>query len=165
MGVDSISSFVRHSPDPECCRTDGKWMVFAHWEGIVLFTPPLCDLNTYLVYFTPWACTCSCWPEAMAVSGRVKIEKEPSNTHSSMSPQNLPLRGSLSGPCTGHIALSRRYFPFLRFCKCFEWSRSKEFVLPFDEGGIVRSNPWHSVQVINTHDEQWSWLWRPWGWL
>lgn len=52
MGLDSASFFTRHSPDPESCHTDGKRMVLAPWEGIVLFTPPLCDLNTHLVYLT-----------------------------------------------------------------------------------------------------------------
>lgn len=120
MGLDSVPSFSRHSPDSERCYTDGRWMVFAYWERIVLFTIPLCDLNTWLAPF--WACTCSCsevacWPEAVTVSGQVKMEKEFLITYSSFSPRNLPLRGSLSGLPTGHIALSRLYFPFPWFCK------------------------------------------------
>lgn len=99
----------------------------SHW-GIVFLCPSrYVTWIPDLLHFGLATCSCSkvvCWPEAVAVGGQVKREKVFSTTHSSSSLQNLPLRGGLSGPPTGHIVLSLLYFPFLRFSKCFQWSAS-----------------------------------------
>ena len=77
MGEGSLSPFVRCSPDPECCHTDGRWMVFAHWGGRAL--SPTCYVTWIpgLLHCGTATCLCSkvaCCPEpsqsVVRLSGR-----------------------------------------------------------------------------------------------